>query len=112
MTIAPVNIVELAITHRTNESWYLELPVDLGPETTALLAGASARMRLVGRYDAEIALDGAVDAPGRKIVLDSISTAPFQRPEGAYEGDIKLTLASGRTVAPYAIRLSLKQGRA
>lgn len=109
MSIAPVNIVELTIIHLSSESWYLELPVDLGVETAALLAGASARMRLVGDK-AEIALDGVVDPAGGKIILDSISAAPFAQPPGHYNGDVKVTLSSGRTIVPYVLRLSLKQG--
>jgi hypothetical protein len=113
---APVDIVGLAIEHRTSEDWLLRLPMRIGASdaTTSLaLTGAQAQLRLAGKLTtqaaAEIVFNGSFcRIEGHEIVLETASSH-FENKAGVYRGDLLVRLNNGFDFVSHVIELDLKQ---
>lgn len=102
MTAAAVDYLVLTINHRTNEDWYLELPIDIGD-----LSGAQVRCVLEAPGLDSIVLGTTL---GDNVIKTHAESEVFEHRAGSYTGDILVTLASGLDIVTHIINLTLMRG--
>lgn len=107
MTIGPLEIVQLTLRHKTNEDWYLELPVSMPEDQT--LEGVQVRA-VLERNGVEIVFeDDACRVEGSKIVMD-LQSESFTGKMGTFKGDVLLRFPNGFDISSHEITVELKKG--
>jgi hypothetical protein len=103
--VKPVDYLLLNVKHRTNEDWYLELPLDIAP---ANLAGAKAVTVLKDKGERKsIVLECAIEGT---TIVQRLDRRGFDGKEGAYSGDVLLTLTGDQDMVTHIINLELTKG--
>lgn len=104
MPVAPVDYLLLNVKHRTNEDWYLALPLAI---PAADLVGGRAICVLKDKTERALVLEGSIE--GQSIVT-RLDRRAFEHKEGAYSGDVLLTLSGDRDMVTHIINLELTKG--
>ncbi len=105
--VGPTQRVLLTLRHRSNEDWYLELPVELPEGQT--LAGAQARC-LLKRGASTILFDGeSCRIESNSIILELPSTA-FTGKSGLFQGDILVKFPGDIDIVTHVITADIEIG--
>lgn len=104
-SVKSVDYLVLNVLHRTNEDWYLELPLTI---PAASLTGARVVSVLKNKNKSKaIVLECTIEG---STIVQRLDRRAFETKEDQYTGDVLLTLTGDRDMVTHIINLDLKQG--